>query len=179
MCWLRSAQVSCTLWRMRCSCWIQLIILAPYWLASPKMQYLREYVKKLIRDGIIEPSLPSHSSPMLLTPKPGGAYCVVFDYRTPFFFYVYLTLQVDIAGSSCAVVLNAIAWLILLSFKNGIPNNTLYRLGGCCHTIGMYYERCVCITCKSVHVLLSKTQQANLMDLANSCINSSSNHIKI
>jgi hypothetical protein len=33
---------------------------------------------------------------------------------------VYLTLQVKIANSSRAVVLNAIAWFILLSFKNGI-----------------------------------------------------------
>jgi hypothetical protein len=69
------------------------------------------------------------------------------------------------------VVLNAIAWLILLLFKNGIPKNTVYQLGGCCHTIGIYYERCIHITCKGVHVLLSKTQRANLMDLANSCIN--------
>ena len=56
-------------------------------------------------------------------------------------FYVYLTAQVDTAGSSRAVVLNAIAWFILLSFKNGIPNNTVYQLGGCCHTLDMYYKK--------------------------------------
>jgi len=52
-------------------------------------------------------------------------------------YFVYLTPQVDIADSSCAVVLNAIAWLVLLLFKNGIPKNTVYQLGGCCHTIGI------------------------------------------
>jgi hypothetical protein len=97
------------------------------------MQYLREHVKRLIREGVIEPSLSNYSSPILLVPKSGGAYRVVFDYRAPFF-YVYLTPQVEIAGSSRAMVLNAFAWFILLSFKNGIPNNTLYQLGGCCQT---------------------------------------------
>jgi hypothetical protein len=91
--------------------------------------------------------------------------CVTFSLE------VYLTLQVKIANSLHAVVLNAIAWFILLLFKNRIPNNTVYQLGDCYHTLGIYYKRCICIECKGVHVLLSKTQWPNLMGFASSCIN--------
>ena len=45
------------------------------------MQYLREHIKTLIRDGVIEPSLSNYSSPMFLVLKPGGAYCAVVDFR--------------------------------------------------------------------------------------------------
>ena len=45
------------------------------------MQYLREHIKTLIRDGVIEPSLSNYSSPMFLVPKPGGAYRAVVDFR--------------------------------------------------------------------------------------------------
>jgi hypothetical protein len=44
---------------------------APYRLATPKMQYLREYINTLLRDGVIETSCLNYSSPMFLVPKSG------------------------------------------------------------------------------------------------------------
>jgi len=55
--------------------------LPPYRLSPPKMQYLGEHVKTLIRDGVIEPSLSNFTSPMFLVPKTGGAYRAVVDLR--------------------------------------------------------------------------------------------------
>jgi hypothetical protein len=55
--------------------------LAPYRLAPPKMQYLREYIKKLLREGVIEPSSSDYSSPMFLVPKSAGGYRAVMDFR--------------------------------------------------------------------------------------------------
>jgi hypothetical protein len=37
--------------------------LPPYRLSPSKMQYLREHIKTLLRDGLIEPSLSNYSSP--------------------------------------------------------------------------------------------------------------------
>jgi len=31
---------------------------------TPKMQYLREHINILLRDGVVEPSLSNYSSPM-------------------------------------------------------------------------------------------------------------------
>jgi hypothetical protein len=45
---------------------------APYRLAPPKMQILRECVKRLIKEGVVEPSHSIYSSPMFLVSKPGG-----------------------------------------------------------------------------------------------------------
>lgn len=45
--------------------------LAPYRLARPKIHYLWEHTKMLLRDGVIEHSLSSYSSPIFLVPKPG------------------------------------------------------------------------------------------------------------
>jgi hypothetical protein len=55
--------------------------LPPYRLSPPKMQYLREHIKTLLRDGVIEPSLSNYSSPMFLVPKSGGAYRAVVGFR--------------------------------------------------------------------------------------------------
>jgi hypothetical protein len=55
--------------------------LAPYRLSQPKMQYLREHVKQLLSDGIIEPSNSHYSSPMFLVPKSEGTYRAVVDFR--------------------------------------------------------------------------------------------------
>ena len=55
--------------------------LAPYRLSPPKMQYLREHVKQLLRDGVIEPSNSHYSSPMFLVPKTAGMYRAVVDFR--------------------------------------------------------------------------------------------------
>jgi len=52
-----------------------------------------------------------------------------------------------------------------------IPNNTVYQLGASCHALDMHCKRYSSVTCKGVHVLLSKTQWTNLMNLATSCIN--------
>jgi hypothetical protein len=55
--------------------------LGPYRLAPPKMQYLRGHIKKLMREGVIEPSFSNYSSPMFLVPKLVGGYHVVMDFR--------------------------------------------------------------------------------------------------
>jgi len=55
--------------------------LPPYRLSPPKMQYLREHIKTLLSDGVIEPSVSNYSSPMFLVPKPGGACRAVVDFR--------------------------------------------------------------------------------------------------
>ena len=68
------------------------------------------------------------------------------------FLDVFLTTEVKIACSSLVVVLNTVAWFILVSFKNGMPNNTVYQLADCYHTLNMYYKGHNRITCKDVHV---------------------------
>jgi len=65
---------------------------------------------------------------------------------------VFLTPPVKFAFSSLVVILNAVACIILLSFKNGMPNNTAYQLADCYHTLNMCYKGRNRITCKDVHV---------------------------
>jgi hypothetical protein len=55
--------------------------LAPYRLAPPKMHYLREHIKQLLKDGVIEPSSSQYSSPVFLVRKSGGEYRAVVDFR--------------------------------------------------------------------------------------------------
>jgi hypothetical protein len=55
--------------------------LAPYSLSPPKMQYLREHIMQLLKDGVIEPSLSNYSSPMFLVPKSEGTYRAVVNFR--------------------------------------------------------------------------------------------------
>ena len=55
--------------------------LPPYRLSPPKMQYLREHIKTLIRDGVIDPSLSKYSIPMFLVLETGGTYRAVVDFR--------------------------------------------------------------------------------------------------
>lgn len=71
------------------------------------------------------------------------------------FLDLYLTTQVNIAFCSGVVVLNAIEWFIVLPFKTGIPNSTLYQLAACYRTIDMYCKLFSRVTCTGVHVLLS------------------------
>ena len=68
------------------------------------------------------------------------------------FLDVFLTTEVKIACSSLVVVLNTVAWFILVSFKNGMPNNTVYQLADCYRTLNMYYKGHNRITCKDIHV---------------------------
>ena len=81
---------------------------------------------------------------------------------------MHLTQQVKILCSSYAAVLSDIECFILLSFKNGIPNNTVYQLKTVNHTPAtcMYYKWYIRTSCTDDHVLLSKSQWAYLMDLA-------------
>ena len=55
--------------------------LTPYRLSPPKMQYLRDHIKTLLREGVIEPSFSNYSSPMFLVPKLARAYRAVVDFR--------------------------------------------------------------------------------------------------
>jgi hypothetical protein len=50
-------------------------------LAPPKMQFLREHIKRLLEDGVIEPSSSQYSRPMFMVPKPDQSYRAVADYR--------------------------------------------------------------------------------------------------
>jgi hypothetical protein len=45
------------------------------------MQFLREHIQQLLKDGVIEPSRSNYSSPMFLVPKAGGTYRAVVDFR--------------------------------------------------------------------------------------------------
>jgi hypothetical protein len=54
--------------------------LAPYRLAPPKMQYLRDHIKGLLKQGVIEPSFSNYSS-LFLVPKSTGGYRAVVDFR--------------------------------------------------------------------------------------------------
>jgi hypothetical protein len=55
--------------------------LAPYRLAQPNMQYLREHIKKLLRDGVTEPYLPIiRVLCFWFLSRPGGYHAVV-DFR--------------------------------------------------------------------------------------------------
>jgi hypothetical protein len=53
----------------------------PYRLAPPKMQFLREHIKQLLKNGVIEPSSSQYSSPMFLVPKHDQSYRAVVGYR--------------------------------------------------------------------------------------------------
>jgi hypothetical protein len=55
--------------------------LALHRLALPKMQYLREHIKRLLREGVFKPSFSNYSSPMFLVPKSTGTYRAVMDIR--------------------------------------------------------------------------------------------------
>ena len=55
--------------------------LAPYRLSPPKM-FLREHLKQLLDDGVIEPSNSQYSSPMFLVPKGENNYRAVVNFRT-------------------------------------------------------------------------------------------------
>ena len=48
------------------------VTLPPYRLSPPKMQYLREQIKTLLRDGVIEPSLSNCSCLLFLVPNQGA-----------------------------------------------------------------------------------------------------------
>jgi hypothetical protein len=45
------------------------------------MQFLREHIKQLLKNGVIEPSSSQYSSPMFLVPKRDQSYRAVVDYR--------------------------------------------------------------------------------------------------
>jgi hypothetical protein len=58
------------------------IRLPPYRLPPPpKIRYLREHLKTLLREGVIEPSNSHYSSPMFLVPKSGVTFRPVVDFR--------------------------------------------------------------------------------------------------
>jgi hypothetical protein len=45
------------------------------------MAFLRDHIKKLFADGVIQPSSPSYSSPMFSVPKGPENFHAVVDYR--------------------------------------------------------------------------------------------------
>jgi hypothetical protein len=83
----------------------------------------------------------------------------------------YLTPHIKIVCSSRAIVLNHIQWFILVTFKDHIPKYVVHELGDTRHTLDMYCGRYIRITSDDVHILLSNSQWAYLMELAGSCIN--------
>jgi hypothetical protein len=111
---------------------------------------------------------------------PALLYCTNFldSARTKFetvFLDEYLTPQVKIASSTHHVVLNPTARVIVVSFKNGIPKNTVYHLADSHHFLQMYSNRHIRITCNNAHVLLHNVQWNNLLHLSGFRINSNFN----
>jgi hypothetical protein len=53
----------------------------PYRLMPPKMEILRQHVQRMLREGIIRPSVSQYSSPIFLVPKGDEDFRPVVDYR--------------------------------------------------------------------------------------------------
>jgi len=94
--------------------------LPPYRLSPPKMQYLREHIKTLIRDGVIEPSLFNYSSPMFLVPKTGGACRAVVDFRM-------LNKRISIESASLPNVHSAFHWFAKVKYFTTLDLNQAYH----------------------------------------------------
>jgi hypothetical protein len=54
---------------------------SPYRLAQPKMQFLREHIKRHLEDGVIEHSTSQYSSSFFFVPKSDESYRAVVNYR--------------------------------------------------------------------------------------------------
>jgi len=84
------------------------------------MQYLREHIKILIRDGVIEPSLSNHLSPMFLVPKTGGAYRAVVDFRM-------LNKRISIESVPLPDVNSAFHWFAKATYFTTLDLNQAYH----------------------------------------------------
>jgi hypothetical protein len=78
----------------------------------------------------------------------------------------HMTPQIKILSSSTAVFLDPAIWSLLISFKNGVPKNTVNQLRDSYHSLQVCYKWFISIMFYGVLVLLSKYQWNALMDLA-------------
>ena len=79
------------------------VCLAPYRLSPPKMNFLRGRVQSLLRQGIVEPSVSTYSSPVFLVPKREGLFRAVVD-------YIVLNSRIDIESVALPDVHSAFHW---------------------------------------------------------------------
>jgi len=94
--------------------------LAPYRLALPKMQYLREHIKKLLREGVIEPSFSNYLSPMFLVPKSAGGYRAVVDFRV-------LNMRIVIESVPLPDIRSAFHWFAKTKYFTTLDLNQAYH----------------------------------------------------
>jgi hypothetical protein len=93
----------------------------PYKLAPPKMQFLREHIKQLLKDGVIEPSSSQYSSPMFLVPKRDQSYRAVVDYRA-------LNKRIEIESVPLPDVHSAFHWFSKAKYFTTLDLNQAYYL---------------------------------------------------
>ena len=94
--------------------------LSPYRLSPPKMKYLREHIKTLFSEGVIEPSLSNYSSPIFLVPKTGGAYRAVVDFRM-------LNKRISIESVPLPDIHSAFNWFGKAKFFTTLDLNQAYH----------------------------------------------------
>ena len=96
-----------------------------------------------------------------------------FNEQERMYFSVYLNgdikPQVKICTSSGHVVLNALQWFILVTFKLTIIKDEVHELGDSRHTLSVYCGRYIRITSENTQVYLNKKDWSQLMDLASAC----------
>jgi hypothetical protein len=93
---------------------------APYRLAPPKMQILRGHIKKLIEEGVVEPSVSNYSSPMFLVPKQGGEFRAVVDFRA-------LNKRISIESVPLPDVHSAFYWFEKAKYFSTLDLNLAYH----------------------------------------------------
>ena len=94
--------------------------LSPYRLSPPKMQYLREHIKTLLSEGVIEPSVSNYSSPMFLVPKTGGDYRAVVDFRM-------LNKRISIESVPLPDIHSAFNWFAKAKYFTTVDLNQAYH----------------------------------------------------
>jgi hypothetical protein len=92
----------------------------PYQLAPPKMAILKEMIKELLENGVIEPSNSTYSSPAFLVPKPNGKSRMVIDYRK-------LNQKIEIDPVPLPVLHSAFDWFGDAEYFTVIDLNQAYH----------------------------------------------------
>jgi hypothetical protein len=93
--------------------------LAPYSLSPSKMNFLRGHVQSLLQQGIVEPSVSTHSSPVFLVPKREGSFRAVVDYRV-------LNSRIDIESVPLPDVHSAFYWFGKYKYFTTLDLNQAY-----------------------------------------------------
>ena len=94
--------------------------LSPYRLSPPKMEYLREHIKTLLSEGVIEPSVSNYSSPMFLVPKTAGDYRAAVDFRM-------LNKRISIESVPLPDIHSAFHWFAKAKYFTTLDLNQAYH----------------------------------------------------